>query len=74
MLTRSATVRAAGGDEYEVIFSTGAGSHSHRLYGDQFVEELVMTSAAVDLSRLNAGAPLLASHDLSNLNSIIGVC
>jgi hypothetical protein len=31
------------------------------------------TSAAVDLSRLNAGAPLLASHDSSNLNSIIGV-
>jgi HK97 family phage prohead protease len=73
LMTRSATVRAAGGDEYEVVFSTGAAVTRTDAYGERYSEELVMTSAAVDLSRLNARAPLLASHDASNLNSIIGV-
>lgn len=73
LMTRNATVRSAGGDEYEVVFSTGAAVTRTDAYGERFSEELVMTNAAVDLSRLNARAPLLASHDLSSLNSIIGV-
>lgn len=36
-------------------------------------EQLLMGYGNVDLDRLNAGAPLLASHDASSLHSIIGV-
>jgi phage head maturation protease len=37
-----------------------------------FYEELDMTAAAVDLARLNAGAPLLDSHLAASLSNVIG--
>jgi hypothetical protein len=57
----------------EVTWSTGAkGLRSDPNIG-QYYEELEMTPAAVDMSRLNTGAaPVLASHDQS-LDSVIGV-
>lgn len=41
-------------------------------WSGQFYEELEVSDSAVNMSRLN-GAPLLASHDSSSLDSVIGV-
>ena len=40
--------------------------------GGKYFEELAVTDAACDLSRLSNNAPVLANHDLSGLNSVIG--
>lgn len=56
----------------EVTFSTGAKGLRRGWDGD-FYEELSMEAGHVDMSRLQAGAPLLASHDSQNLNAVIGV-
>jgi hypothetical protein len=74
LMTRSATLKAAGGDEYDVVFSTGATVRRRDVYGEPFDEQLLMGADNVDLSRLASGkAPLLASHDASSLSSVIGV-
>jgi phage head maturation protease len=56
----------------EVVWSTGA-SVRRRDWDGEFIEELAMTPDAVDLSRLSAGAPVLAAHDAFSLNSVLGV-
>ena len=74
MMVRSATLQAAGGDEYDVVFSTGATVRRRDAYGDSYDEQLLMGASNVDMSRLASGkAPLLASHDSSALSSVIGV-
>ncbi|HEY7229552.1 MAG TPA: hypothetical protein VH558_04200 [Pseudolabrys sp.] len=74
IMIRSATLQAAGGDEYDVVFSSGATVRRRDDNYQPYDEELVMTPAAVDLSRLASGrAPFLAGHDSSNLSSVIGV-
>ena len=41
--------------------------------GEFFIEELDMSAEAVDLSRLNNGAPLLDTHAKYELRSVLGV-
>lgn len=75
---RGAEVRAASYDEsdnsVEVIWTTGA-SVKRRDWrtGNRYNEILEVTPEAVRLDRLNAGAPLLDTHDDWSLRSIIGV-
>ena len=54
-----------------LIWSTGSKGLRSTGFGE-FYEELAMTTDAVDLSRLQSGAPLLANHDASSLDSVIG--
>lgn len=55
----------------ELVWTTGfKGLRSD--FGETFYEELEVSDRAVDLSRLNAGAPLLAQHEAS-LSRTIGV-
>lgn len=56
----------------EVCWSTGSRYRRHSLFGDAFDEELSMDPAAVRLSRLNNGAPLLRVHDQHSLDAVIG--
>lgn len=56
----------------ELTWSTGfKGMRSG--WDGSFYEELSMDPKHVDMSRLQSGAPLLNSHDSSNINSVIGV-
>ena len=56
----------------EVTWSTGAKVKRYDFWdGESFNEELVMNGA--NLSRLNAGAPVLNSHSNTGLNDVIGV-
>lgn len=56
----------------ELTWSTGfKGMRSG--WDGPYYEELSMNPAHVDMSRLQTGAPLLASHDSQNLDSVIGV-
>lgn len=56
----------------ELTWSTGfKGLRSG--WDGSYYEELSMDPKHVDMSRLQTGAPLLASHDSQNLNSVIGV-
>ena len=72
LMTRSAELKPAG-DEYEAVFSSGATVRRRDVYGDAYDEQLFMGSDNVDLTRLQKGAPLLAAHDASRLESIVGV-
>lgn len=55
----------------KLIWSTGyKGIRSE--WGEKFYEELDMTEDAIDLNRLNSGAPVLAQHE-SNVSAVIGV-
>lgn len=56
---------------HELIWSSGASVRRISLDGDPFDE--VLDLAGADLSRLNAGAPVLDSHRTGTLNNIIGV-
>jgi len=58
----------------EMVWSTGASvrRHDYRT-GKPFDEVLSLDPSHVDLSRLNAGAPLLDSHKTWNLSGVIGV-
>lgn len=58
-------------NEIKLIWSTGhKGLRSE--YGEKFYEELDMSETAVDMSRLNKSAPLLAQHE-ATISSQIGV-
>ncbi len=78
MQSRAAAFKPESVDEkertIEMIWSTGATvrRHDYRT-GKPFDEELSLDPAHVDLSRLNAGAPLLDSHKAWNLGGVIGV-
>jgi hypothetical protein len=77
LMTRSATTRSAkfaDAHTFECIWSSGATVRRVDSMGDRFDEELLMGSSNVDMSRIaNGSAPLLAAHDASGLNSVIGV-
>lgn len=62
-----------GADENKIdlVFSTGH-KGLRQDWNETYYEELVVTEDAVDLSRLNAGAPFLAQHSGSVL-SVLGV-
>lgn len=74
---RAAQVRAASYDEadnsVEVIWSTGATvARRNWMTGKRYNETLELRQGAVRLDRLNAGAPLLDTHDDWSLRSVIG--
>lgn len=73
-----ANVRPSSFDEdtrsVEVVFTTGAQVTRQDFWtGERWIEGLEVTDEAVDLSRLNAGAPLLNSHGQWDLTDVIGV-
>jgi hypothetical protein len=63
---------AAAGTALEVVWSTGAQVRRYDFWADEvFMEELDLAGA--DLSRFNAGAPVLNSHMAHGLANVIGV-
>ena len=64
--------QAAASDTIEVIWSTGAQVRRYDFWeGEEFYESLDLAGA--DLTRLNAGAPVLNSHASHDLTNVIGV-
>lgn len=57
----------------EIVWTTGARGLRRSLFDGDYYEELEVSAAAVDLSRLNNGAPFLAAHEAGQLSSVIGV-
>lgn len=58
----------------ELVWTTGAAVRRYDWWeGRAYFEELLVSADAVDLSRLNGGAPLLDSHGQHDLSSVIGV-
>jgi hypothetical protein len=78
MLEREASFAPATFDPadrtVEVVFTTGADvARRDPWSGERWTERLEVSVAAVDLSRLNAGAPVLDSHRAGELRNVIGV-
>jgi hypothetical protein len=64
----------AEGRTVDLVWSTGAGVRRYDYWRDRYyVEELSLDPAHVDMSRLNAGAPLLNTHGRYDLSDVIGV-
>lgn len=57
----------------ELTWTTGASVERVTWFGDRYTEELEVSDTAVDLGRLNAGAPLLDTHGQWDLEDVIGV-
>ncbi|MFE8600239.1 prohead protease/major capsid protein fusion protein [Archangium violaceum] len=57
----------------EVTWTTGARGLRSPWYDDDYWEELEVTVSAVNLSRLNNGAPFLADHNGYSIRGVIGV-
>ena len=65
---------ADGATTVEIVWTTGARVRRMDFWtGRKYDEELSLDPAAVDLSRLNGGAPLLNTHSASTLADVIGV-
>jgi hypothetical protein len=78
MLAREASFAPATFDAeartVEVVFTTGADVERRDFWtGERWIERLEVSEQAVDLSRLNAGAPVLDSHQSYELRNVIGV-
>jgi len=76
MQTRSVEIRNFDEESrsFDLVWTTGAKVRRYDWYRDEpYDEELVVTSQAVDLTRLNSGAPLLAMHNGWSLGSQLGV-
>jgi len=58
----------------EVVFSTGSRGLRWSWEVGEYLEELEISEQAVDLSRMNAGAPVLDTHQRYDLSTVIGVC
>lgn len=59
---------------FDVVWGSGAQVRRYDFWNDEvWIEELDMSEGAVDLSRLNAGAPLLNSHNRYALSAVLGV-
>lgn len=74
--TRAARVETADIEArtIELVWSTGAAVRRYDWWNDSsYDEELVLTAEACDLTRLNAGAPLLNTHGRYDLADQIGV-
>lgn len=60
---------------FEIVFTTGAPVKRYDwANGRYYMEQLDVSEAAIDLSRLQRGAPLLNSHYAWDLESQLGVC
>lgn len=58
----------------DVIWTTGADvKRRDWMTGREFIERLAVTADAIDLTRLNAGAPVLDTHSSYALGDVIGV-
>lgn len=68
-------VDEGGGEDRiaEVVWSTGSRRTVSSWFSDDYEEELELNAGAVRLERLNAGAPLLNSHNAYDLDRVIGV-
>lgn len=73
---RGAELRASSFDEkdnsIELCFTTGATVRRRSWVDGPFDEELIVTSDAVRLDRLNAGAPFLNTHSDWSLEDVLG--
>lgn len=57
----------------DLVFSTGAGVERYDwLSGKRYLEKLEISKAAIDATRLNAGAPLLDSHSSWSVSDQLG--
>lgn len=57
----------------DIIWTTGASVRRYSWWDDLYYNEILEVSeSALRLDRLNAGAPLLNTHDSSSLESVIG--
>lgn len=76
-LTRSAEVNTSSANAeqrtIDVTFTTGFKGKRTGWLGDEWFEELAVDASAVRLDRLNAGGPLLDSHNSYGLKGVIGV-
>lgn len=58
----------------ELVFTAGADvARQDPWTGDPYVERLIVSNDAIDLGRLQAGAPLLDSHDRLTVRNQLGV-
>lgn len=57
----------------ELVWTTGAKVLRRRFFDDDFYEELSLDPASVRMGRMENGAPLLNTHDSSELEDVIGV-
>jgi phage head maturation protease len=71
MMVRSGTVTSASNHEVELVWTTGA-SVRRQGFDGPYDEVLLSGEKNVRLDRLNNGAPLLNSHDSSDLSGILG--
>lgn len=77
-MVRAATINPTTFDKaartVEVVWTTGAIVPRYDWRNDRaYDEELVVSESAIDLSRMNAGASVLNTHDQYSLESVIGV-
>jgi len=56
----------------DITWTTGS-KGLRRTWGGDYYEELSLDPSHVDMSRINDAAPLLAAHDDSSLDSVVGV-
>jgi hypothetical protein len=75
--TRAAPITSVNAEArtLEVTWTTGAaGDRIDWMTGQRYVEELVVSDKAIRLARLNAGAPVLDSHDrYSGISAMLAV-
>ena len=74
--SRSLPVASVNADarSIELVWTTGAAVRRYDWYNDRYYDEaLSLDPSAVDLTRLNSGAPLLNSHNSQDLADQIGV-
>lgn len=57
----------------EVVFTTGARGKRNSFWDGPYFEELEVSEAAIDLTRLNNGASVLNAHGSCELEDVIGV-
>lgn len=77
VIGRAASVRAESVDQeartVEIVWTTGATVRRWSWTDGEIEESLEVTPEAVDLARLNAGAPFLNSHNSYELDAVLGV-
>jgi hypothetical protein len=77
IIGRDAMVRAESADQsartVEIVWTTGATVRRWSWTDGEIEESLKVTPEAVDMARLNSGAPFLNSHNSYNLEAVLGV-
>lgn len=77
MITRAAEFKPATTDSkqrtVEMVWTTGARVTRNSFWDGPYIEELAVSAQAVDLARLNSGAPVLNSHNQNSLSDVLGV-